>query len=1241
MADTATDSPVPHPPTAAPRSRLARRLAWVVAGLLLLWGLTWLGLPPLLKWQLQKQGSERLGRAVTVEQVRFHPWSLELWVDGLRVAGAEGADELLSVKQLYMNAELQSLVRLAPVIDALKVDTPRLALRHLGQGHWDFDDVLQRLTPPPPSGPQDNSPARFAVFNIEVVNGQASVRDEPVGVTHHLDGLQIAVPFLSNLGSRREVVTEPRLAFTLNGSAFDSRVATTPFAEDHQTRARLQIPELDLAPYRPYWPKAWPVQLTSGALHLDLTLDFEQHAEPTLVVAGTAGLSNLRLDEAGGAPLLLSPRLDVALQRVEPLRRRVALGAVRWQGLELDLRRDAQGRLNLQRLAASWPMAPAAEAKPVPAPAPEAAWQLAVQGFELSEALVRWRDASVQPRAEQDLRIASLTLAPIAWPVKEPARLQLAAAVGEATLKAEGEVAGDRAQVRAALDNWGLRLAAPYLASVLAPELDGRARASLVFDWVRGAEGQPDQLGLQGPELVLEQLQLGPAKRPLARLDSLRLAELKIDLAKHHAELGQVALDNPVLDAHRDAQGRWMVERWLKPAHAAPPAGPAATKEAAQAAQAAEPAASWTWRLADARLRGGRVRFIDDSKANPVRLDLDRFDVRLQDLQPPGERAPEAPLNLKLRVAGGGSTAGTVAADGRLRLPGPAGAGPDLHWRGRVQVERFPVHALEPYLADYLNLELLRADTSVRGDIDLTLPANGPRVQAAVDLAVEDFRANTGSPGEELLQWQSLQVRGLRVRQAPGQPLSVQVAETVLSDYYARIAIDLNGRFNLQDLVKPAPGEPAAPAAPAATAPAPGAPAPNATTTTAAAPPPGPAADIRIGPISLVNGRILFSDHFVRPNYSANLSEVTGSLSAFSSTPAAPGQPPEMATLSLKGRAEGTATLDINGRINPLATPLALDIKGVVRDLELPPLSPYSVKYAGYGIERGKLSVDVAYQVEPNGQLTASNQIVLNQLAFGERVPDSPANLPVKLAVALLADRNGVIDINLPISGSLNDPQFRLGPVIVRVIVNLIGKAITAPFSLIASAFSGGGADASQIGFDPGRAELSDAKRTQLESLAKALENRPALRVTIVGHSDLEAERAGWQRARLDGLLQAEKRRRLARAGGEVPARVSVSAQERPELLREAYRRADIPKPRNLIGLGKDIPLEEMEALLLAAQSPTEDTMRELAVARAVAVKDFLAGLRLPEDRLFLGAPKTQASGDQWVPRAELQLAPR
>jgi len=1212
--------------------RWVRRIAGSLIGLVLLWGVLWLAAPPLLKWQIERQGSALLGRAVTVERVDLRPWSLSLALEGVRVAHAPGQGDgpQLAFGRLFVDLELQSLLRLAPVVDALRLESPRLQLRHLGEGRLDIDDVVERLSGPPK--PADAAPQplpRFALFNMELVDGAVDWVDTPVGATHRLEGLQLTVPFLSNLGSRRQVVTEPRLAFTLNGSAFDSRASTTPFADDHRTRVRLQIPDLDVQPYLVYWPRALPAQPAAARLHLDLTLDFESRGDPTLVLAGQLGLSDVRW-VAGGQPLFAWQRLDVDLRRAEPLRQRLEIARVAWQGPELDVVRDAQGRINLQRLAdAAAPRRVAAPSASASGAAPAGdAWQVVVDELAVDGAALRWRDAAVQPAAALALSGLSVKASGLSWPVQAPVPVALDARLGETPLSLRGQATDRAAQARITLGELPLSLAGPYLAPLLVPALEGRLQGEFALDWRAAAGPDAGQLRAEATRLAVTDLRLGPARAPLARLQGLTVTEAQADLLQQRVEVGRILVQAPDLEVSRGADGRWMAQDWLRPAAAAPAESRAPGGEPA----AGGAAAPWRVLLKDVQVNDGRARFTDRQPGQPVALVVQGLSLRLQNAEPLAARPPPSPLNLQLRLdrADSGRRAadgGRIALEGQLQWPG-TGGGAGL--RGRAQVERLPLHAFMPYLADRVNFELLRADASLRGDLAIALAEAGPTVDVAIDAALEDLRAHSLVPNEELLTWKSLQLRGLRVRSAPGQAASVQLAETVLSDYFARVLIDEQGRINLQGLVKPA--------------------AASASVATAAAPDPAP--DIRIGPVSLVNGRVRFSDRFVRPNYTANLSEVTGSLSAFRNTPPAPGQPLALAELSLKGRAEGTASLDVSGQINPLAQPLALDVRGVVRDLELPPLSPYSAKYAGYGIERGKLSMDVRYRIQPDGQLDASNQIVLNQLSFGERDPGSSANLPVKLAVALLADRDGVIDINLPVSGSLNDPQFRLGAVIVRVIVNLIGKAVTAPFSLIASAFSGGGSEASEIAFEPGRAALGDEARRQLDAVAKALQNRPALRLTIHGHAELASERDGWQRARLDALLRAEKRRRLARAGGEVPADLVVLPAERDDLLREAYRRADIPKPRNALGLARDIPVEEMAALLAASQVPGEDAMRELAVARAVAVKDHLLGLKLGEDRVFLGAPRlgpgsaSEATGrtTQTSPpsaRAELQLAPR
>jgi hypothetical protein len=386
-----------------------------------------------------------------------------------------------------------------------------------------------------------------------------------------------------------------------------------------------------------------------------------------------------------------------------------------------------------------------------------------------------------------------------------------------------------------------------------------------------------------------------------------------------------------------------------------------------------------------------------------------------------------------------------------------------LSLKGEVQAERLPLHALEPYFGDRLNLELLRADTSYRGSLIVGLPAPCLTLALAGDLALEDFRANTLAPSKQLLSWKSLSLRRLALDISPGKPLRLSVRETVLSDYFARVIVQANGRLNLQGLVKDgevvAPNETAGAVVSAAQSAAPAVGQP----------------DIRLGPIGLVNGRVFFSDRFIQANYSANLSELTGGISAFASAVPPGDAMPALVDLTLKGHAEGTAQLDISGKLNPLARPLALDIQGKVRDLELPPLSPYSAKYAGYGIERGKLSVNVAYQIGPSGQLSASNQIVLN----------------------------------------------------------LIGKAITAPFSLIAGAL-GGGDELSRVDFAPGGSVLDEAGRKRLGTVAKALADRPALQLTVIGPADLAVECSAYQRARIQRLLLAEKRRELSRSGANI-----------------------------------------------------------------------------------------------------------
>ena len=1192
----------------------ARRAICGAAALLTFWLVAWLAVPPLLKGPLERAATAKLGRPVTVGAVDFKPWTLELSLRDVAVAGADGAPPALTIGRIHADGELESLLRLAPVVDALTVENPVLRITHLGGGGYDVDDIIAKLTAPPAEPAPGTGAARLALYNLALTGGSIDFIDQAVGRTHEVRSLTLQVPFISTLESQREIKVEPYLAFALDGSRFDSSAAGTPFTQTRHAEASIRWHGLDLKPYLGYLPASLPVRVQGATLDVDVKLAFEQAPRMAVKLTGTVQARNVRLSDRQGADLLAYENLRIDMTDVRPLERVVHLGQVTLTAPVLRVARDASGQTNLAPLAQGEPEAAAPKTSPV--------WAVRIDHAAVRSGTLHWADATTRPAAQLEAGDMTLDVRDIALPLVKPFGFEGGLRLHEGALRFTGEAAADKAEVRASVQALPLQLAAPYWAHMLEPAIAGQLTGELGVQWQAPARKDATGVTLTAGPLALEQFTVKAGKATLASMGKLAVNGAQVALDDRTATLDALAITRPEATVDRDAEGRWMFQRWMKAAGGTASAADGATTP-------------WKVQVADFSLEGGAIAFTDRAQPRPVALEVSTLNIAARNLASDG--ATPQPLRLSARITDPGSR--RVLEPGRLVYQGTLAAAP-LSLEGRVNAARLPLHTLDGYLASAAPVQLLRAEAGFRGQVALAQTDQGTRLRLTGDAVVEDLQAHSTAAstpkteaqvGEELLAWKSLNLRGIAVATAPGTAPRVEVAETGLTDFFARITVNEAGRINLAELAKtPAEAQAANAAAAPSAADLPQAPASAAASAPAAAQADPLAPIVRFGPVSLVNGRVAFADRFVKPNYSANLSELTGRLSAFSSE--APGNAPVLAALELRGKAEGSAALEISGQLNPLARPLALDIVGRVRELELPPLSPYSVKYAGHGIERGKLSMDVNYKVLPSGQLTASNRLVLNQLAFGEPVQGAPSSLPVKLAVALLADRNGVIDLDLPISGSLNDPQFRLGPVIFRIIGNLIAKAITAPFSLLASAAGGSGDALGHVAFAPGSARLTPEAEQNLAKVVKALADRPALKLTVTGMASLKDERDGMQRERLAQLVLAEKRRANPDSAGP------VSADEYPALLKAAYGRADMPKPRNLVGLAKDLSVPEMEALLLAQQPATEALAADLAQQRGQAVRTFLLAQQLPAERLFIAAPKTGAPGENWTPRAQLSL---
>ncbi|MHB8353226.1 MAG: DUF748 domain-containing protein, partial [Burkholderiales bacterium] len=564
------------------------------------------------------------------------------------------------------------------------------------------------------------------------------------------------------------------------------------------------------------------------------------------------------------------------------------------------------------------------------------------------------------------------------------------------------------------------------------------------------------------------------------------------------------------------------------------------------------------------------ARIQDGGSSRPIVTTLSAFTLALQDFS----TVPGKPGTMDLATQ--------VNTTGQVHLAGAVGLSPPLATLD-VNIQKLDLLPLQAYLTAHTNVLLSRGKLSTQGKLHVARTTNG-KIQGGYQgrLALTDMATLDRTSATDLLRWKSLFLEGMDVRMAP---FSMAIRQVALNDFFARVSINPDGRINLQDLMRNAPAEAAT--APPATIP------------------------IKIGKVSLQGGAVHFSDNHIKPHYTADLAALGGVISGLSSEAAS------AASVDLRGKVND-APLAIAGKINPLRGNLFMDIKASVRGMEMAPFSPYSGKYMGYEIEKGKLSFEVNYQVLDHA-LTAQNHLVLEQITFGNKVvsPDA-TQLPVQLAIALLKDRNGNIDINMPVEGSLNDPQFSVGGIIFRMIVNLITKAVTAPFSLIASFFEQG-ASASFMAFDPGLETVSSAGAVQLQSLAHALTERPALKLEITGRADHVTDAEGLRRASIDQKVRALLiKQRIAR-GESTGNAVVVPAQDYPALLARVYHNEKFPKPRNMIGLEKTLPVPEMENLIMANTTVTDDDLVALANRRAEAVRNWLVHQGgVPRERLFI-----------------------
>jgi hypothetical protein len=1172
--------------------------------------LGFLVLPPIVRSVIEKQATKALHRKTTVASVRINPFTLSVTVRGLAIADRETGGPFLAFDELFVDAQMVSAWHRGPVLREVTLRGPRIAIVRKPDGRYNFSDLVDEFTGKP--SPPESKPLRFSINNIRIENGAVDFDDRPKKTKHAIRRIDLSVPFVSNLPYYVEKYVQPAFSATVNGTPVALTGKTRPFSNARETSFAMDVRDIDLPYYLEYSPVPLKFKIPSGAIDTKVTLFFTQRKDvpPTIVLAGALALKNFRITDLRDAPVLSVPRLDVPLVSASPGPLRVKLGDVLLTSPELHLARDREGKLTLLSLlpggdgktpaeAAGGKPPAAAKDKPAkPAEAPAALFEAV--SFRLTGGKIIYEDAAVDGKPfKTTLDNVTVTARDFTTAPGKPFGLDLSLATETretvrdagrltlAPLAAEGEIR---------IGGIALKKYAPYYAkSVLFDVREGLLDLSARYVWRAGSSDNAvtaiDNLAAALTSLKLRQR---GDDADFLQVPRLEVKETAIDLLRRTARIGSVGSARGQLRIVRNEDGKVNLSG-LTPAAPQGPGKKAAPKPAA-AAKATPSAPAWQITLGKLALDRWKTTWDDQQPEEAVLLTLSPLDISAANLSTAKNSRGKASVRLTLNGTGTAAVSGTVGID-------PSQA--DLS----VKVHGIDLAPLQPYFTQKVNIELTGGRVDADGRLSLKLPAGAPaQVKWDGEAGLRGL-ATLDENGEDFLKWEALQLSGMRIGV---NPTSAAIREVSLSGLYSKLVVNPDGTLNVQDIVRKAPAAGISDNAAKAATPSPAAAAPAPAST------PTP---VSVETVTLQGGTILFTDRHVRPNYTAKLEEVGGRVSGLSS------EETKMADVLLRGRLDNHAPLEISGKINPLRNDLFVDLKVDFKDIDLSPMTPYSGHYAGYAIEKGKLSLGLKYLIVKK-KLDAGNVVFIDQFNFGEKV-DSPdaTKLPVRLAVALLKDRNGEIRLDLPVSGSLDDPKFSVWGVIWQIVKNLLVKAATSPFALL-GALMGNGEELSYLEFPAGLDTIDAAGETKLKALAKALEQRPALKLDVVGYSDPPADRDALRKATFERKVRAQKIKEMAKQGGDAKAadNVSVTAEEYPKYLLKAYSAESFPKPRNLIGMQKDLPVPEMEKLILTHIEITDDQLRQLAQDRSKRAIDYLAATKqVDPGRIFTVEAKTLA----------------
>ncbi|RLB72393.1 MAG: hypothetical protein DRH03_04720, partial [Deltaproteobacteria bacterium] len=903
-------------------------------------------LPWLLQTQAEKRLPELLKRQVTIDQVRLNPFTLCLQIDGFVVLTRAGQAPLLKIDHLLADcAGLLSLSNQALVLEQVDIQGPYLKIVKNKDATFNFSDLL------PTSPAVDEKPETeeqgflFSLNNINIGGGIVEFSDNSLGIFHWLNDITVGLPQISNLPHLVKIHVQPYFAAVINGTPLVVKGKTKPFAKTLETHFDIDIDKLDLAYYLSYLPEGRNFTVTDGSLTTRLNLVYLQSEGevPSLTLSGTASVNKLLISGQGAEKkhrFVFLPELKVDFGPGNLLDGELFLGEVVIRKPEVDLFFKPDGVFYLPMLVAGVAENDAQPESEVGLESESESGKTKSFVFKLDH--LRLEDGVVTLRDERVTPSFLARLTPVDFELKNFSNvgdqqahyvLKLQSDTGE-IIEGSGDFSIDpvRLKTRFALENLSPSRYAAYYQDYFAGQLEGgtlRLAGELFF--AQNDAGELE-MKLQDLECGLADLKINtPDGQTVLDLPQLILAQSQIDVAKRECVIGSLKGQKGRLTLIRRA-GNIINFADLLPVPSEPKSlsKEAFQKNGAAAVTAVTVKEPWHLFMEKGRLRNFQVMLKDLVPAATAEIKVDKINLSLDQLGTGKGESGTCQLDLQLAKLGRFSLAGSMGLDP-----------PQIEFD--IDLEKMPLKTFQAYLNDYLDLVLVKGDVAASGRLSFSREASiGNNLTFTGKAAVENVKTVDGWRAADLLRLQRLTLEGISFSRKPSAFSLQKVAAKGLRVNYIK---ESDGRSNFERMLRKEGAVPeksvSLPEGDSGDV---------ATDSTAIA--------LEFRQLQLSESAITFIDRSMSPSFKIALNDFKGEVTGLSSL----GKKP--AEVKLTGQLNGMAPVSVSGFVDPLAEDIYVDLKIDGQGIGMTDLTPYSGKFVGYGIDKGKISLDLSCKVE-------------------------------------------------------------------------------------------------------------------------------------------------------------------------------------------------------------------------------------------------------------------------------------